>query len=239
MGWLNYTHVSSRISQNKLFQFVFLMRNVFFNRKTNYHYGQQAEDIQLKRIFQKKKTGFYIDVGCFHPMKYNNTYFLYKKGWTGINIDLDEIKIHAFDWFRKKDTNVVNAVSTKKGETSYWTNGFYSLDNTLEYDQLKSSKSYVEKKIAADTLTNIIDNTEYRNREIDLLCIDAEGHDFAVLQSLDFERYQPKVIVVESTSETLAKAENEETYKYLKSKDYDLINWVGISLVFKKNNWSC
>ena len=239
MGWLNYTHVSKSISQNKIFQFVFLMRNVFFNRKTNIHYGQQAEDIQLKRIFQKKKTGFYVDVGCFHPMKYNNTYSLYKKGWTGINIDLDEIKIQAFDWFRKRDTNIVNAVSTTQGEISYWTNGFYSLDNTVDPDQRKSSKTYIEKKIQADTLTNIIDNTKYKAQEIDLLSIDAEGHDFAVLQSLDFDRYNPKVILVESTSETLDLVEQEEVYVFLKAKDYTLINWVGISLIFKKNNWTC
>ncbi len=239
MGWLNYTHVSKRLSQNRIFQFVFLMRNVVLNSKKKHHYGQQAEDVQLKRIFQKKKIGFYVDVGCFHPMKYNNTYVLYKKGWSGINIDLDQIKIQAFDWFRKRDTNIVNAVSTTKGEISYWTNGFFSLDNTIESDQRKSSKTYVEKKIHSDTLTNIIDKTKYKNQEIDLLCIDAEGHDFAVLKSLDFDRYIPKVIVVESNSETLDKVEKEETYTYLKNKDYVLINWVGISLVFKKNNWSC
>ena len=38
-------------------------------------------------------NGIYIDVGCNHPIKFNNTYLLYKRGWSGINIDLDSKSI--------------------------------------------------------------------------------------------------------------------------------------------------
>ena len=41
----------------------------------------------LRRLFEKQKLGFYVDVGAHHPKRFSNTYFFYKQGWNGINID--------------------------------------------------------------------------------------------------------------------------------------------------------
>jgi len=38
----------------------------------------------LRRIFERQSTGFYVDVGAHHPKRFSNTYFFYKKGWSGI-----------------------------------------------------------------------------------------------------------------------------------------------------------
>ena len=43
------------------------------------YYSQFAEDVTLDRLFKKKKSGFFVDVGCYHPIKFNNTYKLYNK----------------------------------------------------------------------------------------------------------------------------------------------------------------
>ncbi len=46
------------------------------------------------------------------------THFSYiKKGWSGINIDLDSHIIEMFNYFRPKDYNVNSAVSNSKEET--------------------------------------------------------------------------------------------------------------------------
>ena len=50
-----------------------------------------AEVVAIKIMFSKKYM-FFFDIGCFHPIKYNNTYVYYKKGYRGINIDIDRIK---------------------------------------------------------------------------------------------------------------------------------------------------
>ena len=67
-------------------------------------------------FFKKKKYGVYIDIGCHQPFLNNNTYRLYKRGWTGINIDLDFNSIDLFNFFRKKDFNINAAVSSKNEE---------------------------------------------------------------------------------------------------------------------------
>ena len=60
----------------------------------------------LKDYFKEKKDGFYIDVGCFHPIRLSNTKFLYDKGWRGINIDISSFSIDLFNYARPDDINL-------------------------------------------------------------------------------------------------------------------------------------
>ena len=61
--------------------------------KKNY-FSFSGVDIIIENIFREKNNGFYVDVGCQHPIKNNNTYLLHKKGWEGINLDLDTDNIN-------------------------------------------------------------------------------------------------------------------------------------------------
>ena len=49
-------------------------------------------------------------------MRLNNTYLLYKRGWTGTNIDLNPTSIDMFNMVRKKDHNICSLISDKEGE---------------------------------------------------------------------------------------------------------------------------
>jgi len=237
MGWYNHGHPPDYLARNKIFRLVFLFRKLFLTKRKRYYYGQEGEDVALRRIFSKKSKGFFVDVGCFHPIKYNNTYLLYRKGWRGINIDIDEIKIQGFNWLRRKDTNISQAVSTQKGTMDYWSNGFYSLVNTLDDKTAIQREGYRKTTVKTNTLTNIIDETKYKNTPIDLLCIDAEGHDLAVLKSLNFSRYQPGIIVVESYAKEVDGVTKLPIYQFLRQKNYILINWIGLSLIFKRKEF--
>ena len=64
-----------------------------FKRKFKYEknsYSFNSVDLIVDYIFKNKKNGFYLDVGAQHPISNNNTYLLFKRGWRGINIDLDQ-----------------------------------------------------------------------------------------------------------------------------------------------------
>lgn len=50
-------------------------------------YSQEGEERILERLFKGKTNGFYVDCGANHPIRYSNTYRLYRKGWRGIVID--------------------------------------------------------------------------------------------------------------------------------------------------------
>ena len=208
------------------------------------YYSFSGVDIVLKKIFYQQEKGFYIDVGCQNPIKNNNTYLLYKKGWEGINIDLDKDNINLFNSARPKDSNFNKAISSDIKNVELYFYHKKSPINTIDKKTSDFQKAKVTsiKKINTDTLDNIILNSKYKNHTFDLLSIDVEGHELDVLKGFDLDKYSPKVIVVEYLDLNVSKLEiknlsienvlNSEIYKYLISKNYILVNSVYCDLVF-------
>ena len=235
---MNHKHLPGWLERNVLFRKLFLLRKLFLTKRKFSHHGQCAEDTAIARFFPKRYKGLFVDVGCFHPVKYSNTYRFYKQGWRGINIDIDAIKIEGFKMIRPGDVSLARAVSDQQGEITYWTNGFYSPTVTLDQDfaesEKRNKKDYRPRTVQADRLTQIIDDTKFKDQAIDLLTIDVEGHDYYVLKSLDFDRYTPQLIAVETQLETLDAVMAGDTFRFLQEKGYVLVNWVGMTLMFKR-----
>src|SRR5438046_9818983 len=179
---LIYSRLPAWLEQAWIFRKLLLLRKLFLTRRSFRHYSQFAEDVSVLRYFPGASKGFFVDVGCVHLIKYNNTYQLYRRGWRGINIDLDPIKIEGFNLVRRRDVNLVCAVSNQTQEVSYWSNGFYSLTSTLDKSFAQQRPGYVEKKVRTETLTAIVDKSRFKDRKIDFLSVDAEGHNLEVLQ---------------------------------------------------------
>ena len=208
------------------------------------YYSFSGVDIVLKKIFYQQEKGFYIDVGCQNPIKNNNTYLLYKKGWEGINIDLDKDNINLFNSARPKDSNFNKAISSDIKNVELYFYHKKSPINTIDKKTSDFQKAKVTsiKKINTDTLDNIVLNSKYKNHTFDLLSIDVEGHELDVLKGFDLDKYSPKVIVVEYLDLNVSKLEiknlsienvlNSEIYKYLISKNYILVNSIYCDLVF-------
>ena len=102
------------------------------NKSKKYYYSFGGIDIIVDYIFKNKSDGFYIDIGCQHPISNNNTYLLHKRGWSGINVDLDKKNIELFNLHRKKDYNVEIAVSSKNTQKELFFYHDKSPINTLE-----------------------------------------------------------------------------------------------------------
>ena len=229
-------------------QYLYLLRKLYLTKYFRKSYSQFGEDVALLSLLGKDKlrgyegffkgyTGFFVDVGCYHPVKHSNTYVLYKRGWRGVNIDIDKIKIDGFNIVRKHDTNIVAAVSPKKGELKVYRFGKYSLLTTLDEATANKYSEEYGKKAEVDTvethsLTEILDDTIYKDKQIDVLTIDAEGHDYEVLSSLDFDRYQPKVVLAESHERELDKVLKTRVHQFLEEKGYSIVNWVGFTLFY-------
>lgn len=228
---LNYSNLPACIERNPIFRKLFLLRKLYFTRTKFGHYSQFAEDVSISRFFPKDYRGFFVDVGCFHPKKYNNTWRLYKKGWRGINVDIDSIKIEGFNIVRPHDTNISCAVSNTEGEVSYFSNGFYSLSITLDKNFTEGKTGYISKTTRCAKLTTLIDETIHKDREIDFLSVDAEGHDTEVLMSLNFDRYNPKLIAVEIQEPLFTEVCQSSVYTFLTSKQYCLVGWCGVTLL--------
>lgn len=209
--------------------FIFLkkIRKAFLTKFFRIHYSQFGEDIVIKEYLANTKDGFFVDVGCWHPKKFNNTYFLYKKGWRGINIDMEAHKIDLFNLCRRKDINLVAAVSNIKEDIFIVRDRQYDLGAKLSLNENKNAI-----KTTTKTLTDLIDATPYKGREIDLLSIDAEGHDLNVLLSLNFEIYNPKIVIIELNTTDIDELINSKLHLFMVEKNYKLVSWVHLSLIY-------
>ena len=211
--------------------------------KKNY-YSFSGVDVIIQNIFRNKQKGFYVDVGCQNPIKNNNTYLLHKKGWFGLNIDLDKDNIDIFNVSRPNDENINTAISNKVGQTDLYFYHKKSPINTIDKSTSDFQKANVSeiKKIQTNTLNNILYNSKYKNTKINLLSVDVEGHELQVFEGLDFNLYKPEVIVVEVLDLNVKKLEiknlnienlfNTELYKFLTSKNYILVNCIYSDLIF-------
>ena len=214
-----------------------LFRQTFFKKINKNFYSQFGEDRILDEIIPKDfYNGFYVDVGCFHPKKYSNTYMLFKRGWFGINIDMEEGKIDTFNIARPKDYNFLGAISDKVEKVKIYRNQKFGVSSTIDPGILKKDDIIDENFITTTTLDNVINNSPYKNKEIDLLNIDTEGNDFKVLKSINFNIYNPKVIIIETHLKKIEEIIKSEIYIYLTNKEYDLKSWNAYSLIFKKRS---
>jgi FkbM family methyltransferase len=237
MKKLSYTVLPEWISENVFFQVIFLMRKLFLTKLSSKYHSQFAEDVTLDRLFKKQKSGFFVDVGCYHPIKFNNTYKLYKRGWRGVNIDIDSIKILGFKVVRMRDENVCCAISNNPGELTLYTNGIYSLTTSISPEFTSQREGYHERKTHSKKLSEVLDSSRFSGKNIDFLSIDVEGADLEVLKSLDFERYKPQVVAVESHQMTIDEVLNDEIFLFLSNLGYKMIGWNGLTLIFCSKNF--
>tara|TARA_Y100000758_G_C15965987_1_gene391371 strand:+ start:190 stop:786 length:597 start_codon:yes stop_codon:yes gene_type:complete len=184
------------------------------------------EDTAILDYFKDKKSGFYVDVGCYHPIHRNNTYLLYKKNWRGINIDVSQFSVELFDHLRPDDLNYNCAVSNKNETVKLFFQKELSQLSTTENDQAKKvfQGNIKEKEIQAFTLDEILNRDKYKNVKIDFLNIDVEGADFKVLNGLSFQKFNPELICVEIHDKEIKES---KIYNFLKDKNYQLI-WSGV-----------
>ena len=203
---------------------------IFRNSSKNEHLGEFGEDIFIRRFFNNKKNGFYVDIGCYHPIKGSLTYYLFKEGWKGLNVDLSKISVDLFKIARPDDYNINAAVTDFDGETFYYENGEINQQNSLTEDTDKK-----KIKIEAYKLKTLLNNLSISS--IDYLNIDVEGSDFKVLSGFDFSQYRPKLISIEQNIYNSEKILKDECHQLLTEKKYFLASKIGVTCIYIDNKF--
>ncbi len=110
-------------------------------------------------------------------------------------------------------------------------NGFYAFLGT----QVK------EFEIAVRTLTDILD--EHQPPTIDFLKIDVEGAELQVLNGLDFNKYRPKVVLLECVTPTdfknnavVYKTEWQDLDQKMKQVNYEFALFDGLNRFYCSKN---
>ena len=225
------------------------IKKIYYEKYSKKSYAISNVDLVIDRMFAKISKGIYIDIGCNHPIKFNNTYLLHKRGWTGINIDLDSKSIKEFKKFRPKDYNIRKIVSSNEEVKDIYFYHERSAINTLskELVDYRKKKPQKIKKERASTLNKIIEESPFKNKKINLISIDIENHEYEALKNFDFDKYKVDAIVTECHDIKQEKLEiynqsieficNSNIYNLLTEKKYKLINWVNSDLIFIRKDF--
>ena len=218
------------LQKNFITYFFYKKLKIFKNSSKSEHLGEFGEDIFIRRFFKNEKKGFYVDIGCYHPIKGSLTYYLFKEGWLGLNVDISKTSIDLFKMSRPKDYNVNAAITDFDGETFYYENGLINQQNSLI-----GNKDNKKVKVESYRLETILNNFSIPN--IDYLNIDVEGIDYKVITSLDFSKYRPKLISIEQNVYNSEKIIISETHKLLTKKNYFLASKIGVTCIYIDNKY--
>ena len=210
---------------------------IFLPRKS---YSMLGEDLIIEKFFKKKNKGIYVDIGCYHPIDGNNTHLLFKKGWEGLNIDLNKTSIDLFNIARKNDINLRIAITNQSKKIKFFYRKKINMLNTINKKFANSNfrKGFNTDYIQAATLNSVLEKTKLKNKKIDFLNIDIEGNEINALKTLNFKKYNPRLICIEIHNPIIKSRRNNFTsnpiYKFLKKKGYKHIWKNEFSFIFKR-----
>ena len=220
--------------------------SAFLHRKAGY--SQFGEDLHLSAFYDRLAHdrgirvtgGCVVDVGAFRPIVHSNTYLFYRKGWHGINIDPTPGSMRVFKKVRPHDTNLELAVAPSNGTGVFYLFGTPSVWNTMDAESAARAEATLGvKPRQVETqfrrLDSILDE-HLRGRPLEILSIDAEGFDIEILQSNDFSRYRPRLILIEVHNVTADDLGTHPIVSYLREQDYHLHSWINPNLLFVRGD---
>ena len=231
-----------KLKRDHFFYKAYLYYNLFFHHKYLFKkntYSQSGEDLYINSYFKNISDGFYVDIGCFHPVMHSNTAKLYNRGWNGVNIDINQTSIDLFNIVRKRDKNFCVAISNEtKKVISYTDNNFSSINSInkkfFEYALNKySDGKFTQNQIESFKFLDFLKKFNLEIKKIDFLNIDAESHDYEVLQGIDFNKVEVKFICVEMFDEN-SKIDKNKFVDFLNSHNYEYLKSIGANGFFQK-----
>jgi FkbM family methyltransferase len=156
--------------------------------------------LAIDRLLGHPASGFYVDVGAWHPRKFNNTWRFYRRGWHGINVEPDPDMCRLLAAARPRDININIAAGSSDGRRVLFKFAAGNLSTISEAE----SDFCIEKGFAPSdtidvgvrTLAGLL--SEHRpSGRIDFMTIDTEGLELEVLEGNDWSSFRPWLICVE------------------------------------------
>lgn len=196
----------------------------FLLPQIQFRFSQFGEDIIMANLFAylniDKPT--YLDIGANEPRFISNTYYFYEHGSRGVLIEPNPYLFKKLLSQRPKDTVVNTGIGFDETTTEAdfylfpnYANGLstFSKKEALHWQEvgMKGMGKIPLDKIIKMRLTpvNKILDEYFKGTSPNIISIDVEGLDLEILKTLDFDKYKPEVICVE----TLQYDENQKGYK--------------------------
>jgi FkbM family methyltransferase len=207
-------------------------------------YAQQGEDLVISNLFSllnitAKPT--YLDVGAFDPIVHSNTYLMYRAGGHGVLVEPNPAKVAHLREVRPRDVTLNIGVGLAAGSSTadYYVIGGPSqgLFNTFSKEDAElvqrnsNGLHHIDQvmKLPLENINSIMQ--QHLGGAPNFLSIDTEGMDLDILKTLDFQRYRPDVICVE-TLEVGSDHVEVEILRFLESKGYSARGATFVNTIF-------
>ncbi len=190
-------------------------------------HAQCGEDLLIQYVFNSlgiRKIS-YLDIGAHHPSYLSNTYYFYLKGHRGVCVEPDPALMQQFASERPGDCLLNIGIGSEEATADFYVMSRPTL-NTFSKAEAERFASYGKQSIERVLPVRIRNiNTviaeEFGNAP-NLISLDVEGMDLDILQSIDFERFAPDVLCVETLTYTEDQSERKitEIIEFMQSRGY-------------------
>ncbi|MFI8705836.1 FkbM family methyltransferase [Bacillus sp. NPDC077411] len=205
------------------------------------YYSQIGQDKFVnEKIFQEMENGFFVDIGAHNGIHLSNSYFFEQhKNWNGICVEpIPEV----FELLSKnrKCICIEGAISNENGYQDFLqiqgpvemlsglVDKFDFRDKKrIDMDLQERGGSCKVIKVKTYTLQSILD--DHNVTHIDLLSVDSEGAELAILQSIDFKKVKIECIVAENNYQ------EKSVQEFLAMQGYRLVEKLPFDDIFLYN----
>jgi FkbM family methyltransferase len=152
------------------------------------------------------ERGVFLEVGAHDGFTQSNTYFLERhRGWSGVLIEA--VPQLAERCRRRRPGSKVfhcalvdeaaagQTVTLRFGDLMSVVAGTEGADAQAAQGAATAGARSFEVEVPARTLTSVLEEASVP--ELDLMVLDVEGHELNVLRGLDFERFAPRMLLIE------------------------------------------
>lgn len=213
-------------------------------------YSQCGEDVIIEFLLRDVlhySSISYVDIGVHHPIVLNNTYLLYDtfEVRCGVLVEPNPSMAGLITSTRSKDHFENIGIYCGGGDLTY-----YRMDvDTLNTFSEISALDYVKKGhaiVGKDEIKTVDINELFckyfcSDSRINVLSIDVEGVDVEIIQSIDYEKWTPERMCVETIEYLGAKrGDFQALVSFLESKGYIVFADTYINTIFVKQtslNW--
>jgi FkbM family methyltransferase len=164
----------------------------------------EFEPALVREFFRDRPCGFFVEVGANDPKKDSQSYHLEEAGWTGILVEpLPEL---AAELRRQRKAQVFEVACSSPDRAGqimrlHVAGAFSSFDPNLAVTGMRADRT-IEVKVR--TLDDVLSEGS-APVPIDMMSVDVEGHELEVLSGFDFNRWKPRLVLLEDHVSNLDK----------------------------------
>ena len=209
--------------------------------EVKHSYAQQGEDLILWNIasqFLRFHPITYLDIGAHQPVVNNNTYLFYENGYRGVLVEPNPALWDTLAATRPGDSLLRAGIGIGgQSEADYYViNGdgqlnTFSKEMAESYPARTNGRYSVQKVIRLPLLDINGVMLKHWGGPPQLLSVDAEGFELPILQSLDFGRFRPNVVCVD-TLEFGTRRVRVKVLELMAAKGYDVRGGTFVNTIF-------